>query len=185
MNKITTDPHELTVALKGAANAKSWILLDIDETVIDDDQNLIDRSLPAFIKKHKNVAFLTARPATNDSAKHTIARLKKELGWDTHCTDCCRKSGNFMACETHSFPLILTSGHSKGSAISTWFKARGVKPGHIIFADDQDGYLRHMERDLDLQPRPKLTLIKMQRKNPYAFMQDFFDGLFHDKTIGV
>ena len=185
MNKIVTDPSQLTAELKQHAGPTSWILLDIDETVIDANQQLIDTALPAYIKQQKNVAFLTARPATDHSAQSTIQRLQQELEWNTHCTDCCHKAGNFMNCATHKFPVILTGGSSKGHAISAWFKAQNIKPRHIIFADDQDSYLRHMERDLDLQPRPKLTLIKMQRKNPYAFMQDFFDGLFHDKTIGV
>ena len=175
---IASDPESLAGELKKVATPESWILLDIDYTVIDGKGGLMDPDLPKFIKQHKNIAFLTARPADHDSAKSTILRLQQELDWPTKCDDCCIKVGNNMSCATHAFPLILTHGHSKGSAISRWFKDNNIQPQHVIFADDQDGYLQHMKRHLVLDTQPELTLIKM-RPPKAPFMQDFFEGLFN------
>jgi hypothetical protein len=159
---------------------KTWVILDIDKTVITSDEDLMDPALPGLLEKIEKgkypgvrFVFLTARPCGDNSTGHTIEMLRSEFNLmnedRSHCRRLAPTSQNTCVCTSSQVRVMFTGGLSKGVAINNWFKLpehASYVVNHIIFADDQEGYLNSVEMHTKLGSMlEKMTLLKMDYRN--------------------
>lgn len=160
------DPSKLSQIIKSHLKPDTFLMLDIDHTTVDTaTQKIMDPTLPSIIKqtmKSNNFAFLTARPCSDNALSYTLQKLGPQIHGNSKVTkgECTMLTANnkTCSCTTSQWPVIFTGGYSKGEAAKRWFmKNNKQPPKHIIFADDQPGYIRSMHDFAG----PNLTLIKM------------------------
>ncbi len=189
IERSTINPKNLTTELTSTlhtfqsthANAhtalQSWVILDIDRTVITDKEKLIDPNLPAFLRglahtPNTKFVFLTARRCNSKSTLRTLKMLETQLGItevrDNHtCQRLHATSEKTCLCSKSGMHVMFTGGQSKGTAINRWFALEENKNevvNHIIFADDQKAYLKDVERDTRVDGLKYLHLLKMDFK---------------------
>ena len=188
-SRVKAHPSKLGKAIAhsvwGSERVGQWpkdtvLLLDIDRTVVDEDeQSYADRGdlLHRVIKAAEaqgRFAYLTARPCTERSVAHTQKVIKGHgLGntGDTGQPSCSvhgssltsgRRVCSCMGSDA-SVPITFTGGACKGAAASVFLQQRYGKrvPPNVIFADDQPGYLRDVQIGLRYESQRKLHLIHM------------------------